>query len=128
MLFGEHVGEDVFRVVEATVSGEGSVAAFLRTLAAGLARLEVFFRRTKRDYRRFNYLGEWHSHPSFALHPSSADDRALLDIVEDERTGARFAVSLIVKWEHSRLEVAAYVYFPLAERETASVVLENVPT
>jgi hypothetical protein len=125
MLFGEHVGENEFRVVEATVAGEGSVAAFLRTLAAGLARLELFFRRTNRDYRRFNYLGEWHSHPSFALRPSPADDRAMLDIVEDQSTRARFAVSLIVKMEHDRLEVAGYAYFPEEGRQNARVVAEG---
>jgi proteasome lid subunit RPN8/RPN11 len=125
MLFGEHIGEDEFRVVEATVAGQGSVSSFLRTLAEGLLRLEDFFRRTKRDYRRFNYLGEWHSHPSFTLHPSSADDRAMLDIVEDAGTGARFALSLIVKAEHGRLEVAAYAYFPHEERQDARVVVDE---
>lgn len=124
MLFGEHVGEGEFRVIEATVAGEGSVAAFLRTLAAGLSRLDEFFRRTKRDYRRFNYLGEWHSHPTFALHPSTADDRAMFEIVEDPETGARFAVSLIVKEENASLQVAAYAYFPEG-RQDASLVREH---
>jgi len=125
MLFGEHVGENEFRVVEATVAGQGSVTSFLRALAEGLVRLEAFFRRTKRDYRRFNYLGEWHSHPSFALHPSAADDRSMFDIVEDPRTGARFAVSLIVKVQHERLEVAAFSYFPQQQRQDAVVVVDE---
>ena len=128
MLFGEHVAEDTFRLVEAIVAGEGSVTAFLRVLSAGLTRLESFFRRTKRDYQRFNYLGEWHSHPSFALYPSAADDRAMRDIVEDPSTGARFAVSLIVKVESGGLAVAAYAYFPREQRQDATVVLQEMAT
>ncbi len=125
MLFGEHLGGEEFRVIEATVAGQGSVASFLRALTGGLASLEAFFRRTKRDYRRFNYLGEWHSHPSSVLRPSSADDKAMFDIVEDPGTGARFAVSLIVKIESGRLELAACTYFPQGERQDALVVFEE---
>lgn len=125
MLFGEHVDDDVFRVIEATVEGQGAVASFLRALTGGLERLEAFFQRTKRDYRRFNYLGEWHSHPSFALYPSPADDNAMFEIVEDVRTGARFAVSLIVKVRDGRLEVAAFSYFPREARQEAVVTVER---
>jgi hypothetical protein len=124
MLFAEHVADDEFRVVEATVAGTGSVARFLRDLVDGLARLENFFLRTKRDYRRFNYLGEWHSHPSFALHPSGADDESMFEIVNDPSTGARFAVSLIVKLDDGRLAAEGFAYFPGSERESSRVVLE----
>jgi hypothetical protein len=49
----------------------------------------------------------------------------MFDIVEDPGTGTRFAVSLIVKLESSRLEVAAYAYFPKKERQDALVVVEE---
>jgi hypothetical protein len=124
MLFGEHIAEDEFRVIEATVAGKGSFASFLRALAGGLARLEAFFRRTKHEYCRFNYLGEWHSHPSFALHPSRTDDETMFDIVNDPRTGARFAVSLIVKMVDDRLAARAFAYFPDYERQHARLVVE----
>jgi proteasome lid subunit RPN8/RPN11 len=124
MLFGEHLAENEFRVVEATVAGKGSVATFLRTLVESLTRLETFFRRTKHEYRRFNYLGEWHSHPSFALHPSGTDDESMFDIVDDPRIGARFAVSVIVKMENERLDARAFAYFPGNERENARAVIE----
>lgn len=125
MLFGEHVAEDAFRVVEATVAGKGSFASFLRALASGLARLEACFARTKHEYQRFNYLGEWHSHPSFALYPSGTDDETMFNIVNDSRTSARFAVSLIVKLVDDRLDARAFAYFPGNERQNALVVLEQ---
>ncbi len=122
MLFGEHVSEDVFCVVEATVSGTGSVASFVRGILGGLKQLERFFQRTKRDYRRFNYIGEWHSHPSFKLYPSATDDRTMFEIVNDPGTRARFALSIIVKLVGENLEARAFAYFPRAERQDAYLV------
>lgn len=122
MLFGEHTAGDVFRVVEATIAGTGTVSSFVRSIFTSVGHLEHFFRRTRHDYQRFNYLGEWHSHPSFALSPSMADDRAMFEIVNDPRTGARFAVSLIVKLSGGGLQTAAFAYFPGGEREDARVV------
>jgi hypothetical protein len=124
MLFGEHVRDDEFRVVEATAGGAGSFATFLRELVEGLSRLEDFFRRTRRDYQRFNYLGEWHSHPSFALHPSGTDDDSMFDIVNDPATGARFAVSIIVKLANGDLQAQAFVYFPAGVRQKAHLILD----
>lgn len=122
MLFGEHVSEDVFRVLEATVAGTGSMASFVRGVFDGLKQLDRFFHRTKRDYRRFNYLGEWHSHPSFELYPSATDDRTMLDIVNDPGTGARFALSVIVKHVDQVLEARGFIYFPNGERQDANIV------
>ena len=123
MLFGEHLAEDVFRVVEATVAGTGTASSFVRNIFTSIGHLNRFFRRTRHDYRRFNYLGEWHSHPSFALSPSTADDRAMFEIVNDPGTGARFAVSLIVRLRGGVLQASAFAYFPGQERDETGVAL-----
>jgi hypothetical protein len=122
MLFGEHLAEGDFKVVQATVAGTGSFARFIRSVTGGLAQLERFFHRTNRDYARFNYLGEWHSHPSFALQPSGPDDEAMFDIVEDPATGARFAVSMIVKLSADSLDARAFAYYPGGVRENCDIV------
>jgi [CysO sulfur-carrier protein]-S-L-cysteine hydrolase len=59
--------------------------------------LEEFFRRTDREFARFNYLGEWHSHPSFGVHPSAQDIVTMTDIVETKGSAIAFAVLLIVR-------------------------------
>jgi hypothetical protein len=125
MLFGEHVSDEEFLVVEATVAGTGSIASFVRGLAKGLGRLERFFRRTKHNYSRFNYLGEWHSHPSFELVPSAIDDTTLFEIVDDPAVGARFAVSVIVKLIDANLQARAFVYFPGPRREVGHIVFDE---
>lgn len=97
ILLGEHVGPERFRVVDLTVQTDGSFARFVRALIAAAAALRDFFARTSHDYRRFNYLGEWHSHPSFSTEPSQQDRRSMQEIVDDREVGANFAVLLIVR-------------------------------
>lgn len=127
MLFGEHVAESEFLVVEATVHPGGFVASFVRVLKDGLARLESFFRRTRYEFTRFNYLGEWHSHPSFALRPSSTDDKTMQALVEEPSTRAFFAVLMIVQLENDHLRAGAWAYFPASHRRTCIVTLDEPP-
>src|SRR5213596_1840382 len=89
ILMGQHVGADTFRVMEVTVQRRGGTfAAFIRIVADILAPLRAFFDATKHDYTRFNYLGEWHSHHSFALEPSGRDHDTMCHIVTDPQLGA----------------------------------------
>src|SRR5262249_39449161 len=48
-------------------------------------------------YQRFNYLGEWHSHPSFSVQTQSRGYRPMTDIVENGNSTITFAVLLIVR-------------------------------
>ena len=122
MLFGEHIADEEFRVADVTVAGQGSFASFVRAITDVVGLLENFFVQTKRDYQRFNYLGEWHSHPSFALIPSGTDDSTMRAIVNDPSTNARFAVSIIVKLINGKLHAAAFAYFPNGTRDVCCVI------
>ena len=75
--------------------------------------LKRFFWRTGYNYRKFNYLGEWHSHPSFRPTPSRQDTQSMLEIVTDSDTGANFAILLIVRLKDvQEIEATATVFFP----------------
>src|SRR5690242_569809 len=74
ILMGEQVAPDHFRIVDFSVDEKtGTAAHFVRSPEHHAAALDEFFQRTGSDYRRFNYLGEWHSHPSFPVRPSTED-------------------------------------------------------
>ncbi len=97
VLMGEQLGPNRFRIVDFSVdSSTGSIAHFVRTPELHQEALRSFFERTGSDYRRFNYLGEWHSHPSFSVRPSSEDIASMSDLVHGERN-IGFAVLLIVR-------------------------------
>lgn len=98
ILMGEHIGADIFRVRNITIQRHsGSFASFVRAIQDFVAPLRHFFRTTNHDYTRFNYLGEWHSHPSFEPVPSVTDRQTMHDLIQDDNVGANFVVLMIVK-------------------------------
>lgn len=113
ILMGEHVGPNLFVVREMTVHRRGAFASFIRRIEDAIGRLRAFFRETGHDYARFNYIGEWHSHPSFAPYPSRTDDLSMLQIVQDESVGANFVVLLIAKiGSEGELISTVHTYLP----------------
>lgn len=100
MIMGEQTGDQQFRVVDFTVDAtSGSPSSFTRDAEQHDQALEKFFSKTGADYHRFNYLGEWHTHPRFSVHPSLQDVHTMQDLV-DGSGGVNFAVLLIarLKW------------------------------
>ena len=125
VMMGEHVGGEVFRVVEVTVQQPGTAATFVRKLWGAVAMLMGFFARTAHKYTKFNYLGEWHSHPSFRLDPSARDRATMRGIVEDPEVGANFAVLMIVRLQEGRLRGQAFVCLPGKTMQPAALVMEG---
>ena len=130
ILMGEHVGPDTFRVKELTIQRSGGMfATFVRIVRNILAPLQAFFRATRHDYTRFNYLGEWHSHHSFALRPSTTDHRTMCEIIDDPQLGANFVVLLLAKLRDSAaLDCAVFVYQPKAQPRSGEVMQEQAVT
>lgn len=114
VLMGEHVSAEEFRIVDFTVQhAKGTFASFLRLPQMHVRSLERFFRRTGDDYHKFNYLGEWHSHPAFSTRPSGSDLMAMHALVNDAGTGATFAVLMIVRLDQgTTLQAGTYLFLP----------------
>jgi [CysO sulfur-carrier protein]-S-L-cysteine hydrolase len=115
ILMGEQIAHDHFRVVEFSVDEtSGSPAHFVRSPEHHAIALEAFFRKTGADYSRFNYLGEWHSHPSFPAHPSAEDVASMQALVDGEQY-INFSALLIVRLRYyALLEAEAYMFVRLA--------------
>lgn len=97
ILFGEQVATGRFRLVGfSTDNATGSAAHFHRSTDRHSDELEKFFERTGNDFGRYNYLGEWHSHPMFPVLPSDQDCMSMLDLVRGE-ANISFAALLIVR-------------------------------
>lgn len=126
ILMGEHVADREFVVRELTIQSDGgSFAFFVRAIRSILAPLEQFFRRTGNDYRRFNYLGEWHSHPSFECTPSNRDIQTMRDLVCDERVGANFVVLIILRLDDPELTGTVTAYTRDGREERGVLVIEE---
>lgn len=124
---GEHVQGDVFRLVDLTVQRSGGTAAcFIRHPHEHQAELDAFFERTGADYKRFNYLGEWHSHPSFRPIPSQTDVTTMQSIVTDASVGVNFLILLVVKRGTRRtMQMSATAFRPQSPPIEAHVTIEG---
>ena len=127
ILMGEQVEPGLFRVVDITAQARaGSVSRFVRAVAEALRGLGEFFRRSHHDYRRFNYLGEWHSHPLFEPIPSTQDHSTMIDLVTDPEVGANFAVLVILKLNgRAELTGTATVYLSDGTASAGSLMMTN---
>jgi proteasome lid subunit RPN8/RPN11 len=119
MLLAEQLAPGRFRIVDFSVdANSGSHATFRRDPLAHRQAVEAFFERTGQDFARFNYLGEWHSHPSFSVRPSVDDIRTMTEMVEEPHSAISFAALLIVRlrlwWISHSLTIFACGHAPRA--------------
>jgi proteasome lid subunit RPN8/RPN11 len=111
ILMGEQVAPDHFRIIDFSVDDKtGTAAHFVRSPEHHAEALKSFFRKTGSDFKRFNYLGEWHSHPSFPVRPSQEDTISMQSLVNGERD-IDFSALVIVRLRCLfLLEAAAYMF------------------
>jgi hypothetical protein len=130
ILMGEYVADEVYRVCDLTVQRQGGTfASFVRMVRETIAPLRRFFHRTGYNFTYFNYLGEWHSHPSFTLHPSGVDSETMWEIVNDPQVGANFAVLMVVQLGNSsHLEGTVTVYSPKRQMLEGELIREGAVT
>lgn len=111
VLMGEQIAPGFFRIVDLSIDSQiGGRAHFVRSSEAHAEALSEFFRLTGHQYERFNYLGEWHSHPRFSVAPSTIDAASMTDLVCGER-GIEFAILLIVRLHWWRRIVCSCTLF-----------------
>src|SRR5262245_10767455 len=85
VLVGEQLAPDAFRLVDFSVQRSGGTeTCFVCDPSEHEGFLSDFFSRTGANYSRFNYLGEWHSHPLFSVTPSPRDLLQMQTLVDEE--------------------------------------------
>jgi [CysO sulfur-carrier protein]-S-L-cysteine hydrolase len=125
ILMGEHTGEEEFKVCDITIQRIGGSFAFFERAAHNvLSAMARFFDRTGQNYKRFNYLGEWHSHPSFVPTPSSVDYETMIDLTSDPSFRGNFAVLMIIKLDASgRLDGSVNIFYPGKSPQTGELII-----
>ncbi|KMS56193.1 hypothetical protein V474_14595 [Novosphingobium barchaimii LL02] len=110
ILMAEQLDPGAFRIVGFSVDPtQGSAAHFVRSVEHHNEELTAFFDKTGHDYSRFNYLGEWHSHPNHHPVPSGEDIRSMQTLVNGERD-IPFALLLVVRTSWWRLTGTATIF------------------
>jgi len=97
VLAAEQVGDGRFVVVDLSIQDDGTSSNFERDPIQHRKFIQQFHDRMGNIPERFNYLGEWHSHPSYLAIPSEADIRQMQALVEDDEQASTFLVLMVVK-------------------------------
>ena len=122
LMMAEQIEPGFFRLHDITVNEHsGSDYHFDRRILDHRAALSSFFSQTGNDFARFNYLGEWHSHPSFDLSPSRTDIDAMRQLVQEPSLG--FAALMIVRLRYF-LYLSVHAEFFKADGSHAQVTLQ----
>lgn len=125
VLMGEQIEPGSFRVVDLSIDDQtGGRAHFVRSPKSHDDALDAFFARTGNAYDRFNYLGEWHSHPRFPVTPSVQDAGSMMELVQGERS-IDFAVLLIVRLDLWRKIASSCTLFRRGMSPTPVEVLKG---
>lgn len=97
VLAAEQVGDGRFLVVDLSVQRNGTHTHFEREPAQHREFIRRFHERMCHRPERFNYLGEWHSHPAYPATPSDVDFRQMQHLVEDAEQNSSFLALMIIK-------------------------------
>jgi hypothetical protein len=121
-MFGEQLAPSDFLASELTFQKRpGTFARFVVDLIQAARDAVRFFDRTEHRYTRFNYIGEWHSHPSFEVHPSGPDVAAMRSIVNDHEFRGNFAVLMIVRLDPDRLHLGGWLFDPSGREQPVAL-------
>jgi hypothetical protein len=112
-LFGEQLAPSDFLITEVAIQARrGSFARFMVDLVEAGRNALRFFDRTQHQYKRFNYIGEWHSHPSFEVKPSPQDVETMMKLVTDPAFKGSFAILMIVRLDDHIVSMGAWLFDP----------------
>ena len=112
VLAAENLGNGQFRITAMSFQRSGgSVASFVRDPLFHRRFMRRFMARTGNKPARFNYFGEWHSHPSFVPLPSGTDVAQMQQLIRARDQVANFLVLLIAKLNSSGVvEASAHAF------------------
>ena len=97
VLAAEQIADGKFLVKDLSVQRSGTPTSFIRDPVQHRKFMRRFHLINGNKPERFNYLGEWHSHPSFSVRPSAEDVATMTDIVQSPGSPITFAMLLIVR-------------------------------
>ena len=113
VLFGEQLNEGYFRIVKAPqqISQTSTGSRFCRDGVQARKVIKSLHSRYGGQAERFNYLGEWHSHPDAPTLPSPRDETTMLELVAQQDGAVNFLVLVILRLsEVGALQFGARAY------------------
>jgi len=115
-LFAEDLGNDTFKIDEVYLEPKPGTTTFVKLYINHeyVTFQKNYHKLRKNNFSKYNYIGDWHSHPLFECFPSSYD---VSEVEKDmKQSNAIFLVQLILKVLKGKLVGNAFYY----TRETSA--------
>lgn len=113
VLAAEQVADGKFLVHDLSIQRNGTASRFDREPIQHAEFIRRFHERMGNRPEQFNYLGEWHSHPSYPAIPSFEDLIQMQKLVEDKEQASTFLALLVVKIDsRGTLRGSTHVFRP----------------
>ena len=128
VLFGEQLAEGDFRIAEMTRQRfrGGTAVTFKRQGNNARKEIRTFHKTIGGDPRRFNYFGEWHSHPNGSLYPSLRDEITMRQLLVDQGKSVNFLVLMIMRLDYrERLQVGSRAYLSSGHCLSCNIEIED---
>ena len=129
VLFGEQLAEGDFRIVKARrqrFRGGGTPASFHRYGSGARKQILALHKKFGSDPKRFNYLGEWHSHPNAPVWPSLRDEVTMYELLTDQGKSVNFLVLMILKLDdQERVQIGAMTFLLSGHTIRCEIEIEN---
>ena len=128
VLFGEQLAEGDFRIVKASRqrSRRGTPTSFHRHGSGARKQILALHKKFGSDPQRFNYLGEWHSHPNALVWPSLQDEVTMYELLTDQGTSVNFLVLIILKLDdQKRVQIGAMTFLSSGHTIQCEIEIEN---
>lgn len=105
-----HKDNDLFEIEETYISQQKGTFSFSNLIINCKYNLfeKRYYKKHRNNFKEHNYIGDWHSHPSFKLKPSNYD----IEEVNSEliNSNANFLIQIIVKIVNNELIGKCYYY------------------
>jgi len=124
-LYAKYISSNCYEIEDVFIS-KNAGTSFFSNLIIGFSyhRFEKnYFKKHNNDFKNHNYIGDWHSHPSFECIPSEYDVKEAFD--ELRNSNANFLIQLIVKNDGGKLIGNCFLYNDNESHEKCSLVIEN---
>ena len=98
VLFAEQLAYGEFSLLETTFhTSDGNTFTFDRDIVKARKDIRRFHSYYNGKPQKFNYFGEWHSHPHSTSEPSEVDNSMMWEILSQTDESVNFLVLIIVK-------------------------------
>ena len=123
--FASRISNDCYSIEDVFLSKEKGTTFFSNLkINFSYKRFEKrYFKKHKYDYVNHNYIGDWHSHPSFDCLPSNYDKKEAFE--ELNNSNANFLIQLIVKLIDNEITGRCFLYLKNSITEECKLVFDK---